>query len=121
MLKAPVDLLTYPLLQHELFPVPLALADTAENLRSTQKAALGHVLEECVAFENLPPANGMPTCTVIDGRALFQAIGKPKGAKTFGDLAEVFVNAVFKYAKDESTRVDVVFNRYDTLSIKVGT
>ena len=31
------------LLQHELFPVPLALADTAGNLRSTQKSALAQM------------------------------------------------------------------------------
>lgn len=109
------------LLQHELFPVPLALADTAGNLRSTQKAVLAQVLEEGVTYENLPPANGMPTCTIIDGQALVQAIGKPKGAKTFGDLADVFVHSVFKFAKDDCKRVDVVFDRYDTLSIKAGT
>ena len=109
------------LLQHELLPVPLALSDTALNLRSTQKAALAQILEERVVFENLPPANGMPTCTIIDGQAIVQAIDEPKVEKTCGDLADVFVHAVFKYANDECTSVDVVFDHYDTLSIKAET
>ena len=39
------------------------------------------------------------TCTIIDGQALAQAIGKPKGAKTFADLADVFVQTVFRHVK----------------------
>ena len=58
------------LLQHELYPVPLALADTAGNLRSTQKSALAQILEDGVAYESLPPSIDMPTCTIIDGQAL---------------------------------------------------
>ena len=108
------------LLQHELFPVPLALADTAGNLRSTQKSALAQILEDGVAYDSLPPANGRQTFTIIDGQALVQAIGKSKRAKTFADLADVFVQAVFRYANGNCTRVDVVFDRYDGESIKTG-
>ena len=108
------------LLQHELFPVPLALADTAGNLRLTQKSALTQILEDGVAYESLPPSTDMPTCTIFDGKALVQAIGKPKGAKTFADLADVFVQTVFRHAKNNCTWVDVVFDRYDGVSIKTG-
>ena len=73
------------LLCHELSPVPLALADTAGRLRPTNKAELGKVLQEGVSFEALPETN-LKTCTIIDGQALVQAIGKSAGAKTFGDL-----------------------------------
>ena len=61
----------------------------------------------------------MPTCTIIDGQALVQAIGKLKGAKPFTDLADVFVQTVFRHAKNDCTRVDVVFDRYDCVSIKL--
>lgn len=36
---------------------------------------------------------------IIDGQALVRAIGKPKEAVTFGDLANVFVSAVFSNLK----------------------
>ncbi|KAJ8305332.1 LOW QUALITY PROTEIN: hypothetical protein KUTeg_015877 [Tegillarca granosa] len=60
-------------------------------------------------------------CTIIDGQALVVALGKPRGAKTFGDLAKVYVDTVFNHAKDNCTRIDVVFDRYDNLFIKGGT
>ena len=107
------------LLQHELFPVPLALADTAGNLRSTQKGALAQILEDGVAYESLPPSTDMPTCTIIDGQALVLVIGKPKGAKTFADLADVFVQTVFRHANNDCTRVDVVHPAGDVLWVFV--
>ena len=54
------------LLCHELSPVPLVLADTARNLRPTNKAALGKLLEEDVRVETLPTTE-LKTCTMIDG------------------------------------------------------
>ena len=45
-----VDLKT----SRELTPVPLALADMTENLRPTNKAALGKILEQRVTAEVLP-------------------------------------------------------------------
>ena len=42
------------MLCHALSPVPLAIADTAGNLRPTNKAALGKLLEEDVRVETLP-------------------------------------------------------------------
>ena len=51
---------------HELSPVPLAIADTAGNLRPTNKAALGKLLEEDVRVETLPTTE-LKTCTIIDG------------------------------------------------------
>ena len=107
------------LLQHELFRLAF-ISDTAGNLRTTQKSALAQILEDGVANESLPPSTGMPTCTIIDGQALAQAIGKPKGAKTFADLADVFVQTVFIHAKNDCARVDVVLYRYDGVSIKTG-
>ncbi|KAG0714898.1 hypothetical protein GWK47_013197 [Chionoecetes opilio] len=66
------------LLSHELTPVPLSLADTAGRLRPTNKAALWKILEDGVTVEVLPKST-LKTCFIIDGQALVQAIGKPKG------------------------------------------
>ena len=68
------------ILQHELFPVPLSLADTAGELHHSQKSALGQILEAGISVETLPVSD-VNTCTILDGQALVQAIGKPKSAK----------------------------------------
>ena len=89
------------LLKHELFPVPLSIADTSGALLSASgKSDLHHTLEEGVIVNQLPSANGKMTCKEIDGQALVVAIGKPKGAKTFADLAKIFANNVFNQDKE---------------------
>ena len=108
------------ILQHELFPVPLSFADTAGELHHSQKSALGQILEAGISVETLPVSD-VNTCTILDGQALVQAIGKPKSAKTFGDLARIFSSTCLSYMKKPCTRVDVVFDRYEKDSIKAGT
>ena len=39
------------------------------------------------------------SCLIIDGQAVVVAIGKPVGAHTFGDLADVFVEHVLVSGK----------------------
>ena len=39
------------ILQHELFPVPLSLEDTAGELHHSQKSALGQILEAGISVE----------------------------------------------------------------------
>ena len=107
------------LLSHELTNVPLSLADTAGNLRPTNKAALGKILENGVSVEVLPESS-LKTCFIIDGQALVQAIGKPFGAKSFGNLADVFNATVFSHFNQQCQRIDVVFDRYRNTSIKSG-
>ena len=110
------------LLKHELFPVPLSIADTSGTLLSASgKSDLQHILEEGVIVNQLPSASDKMTCMVIDGQSFVVALGKPKGAKTFADLAKVFTKNVFNHAKDNCTRIDVVFDRYDKVSIKSST
>ena len=108
------------LLCHELSLVPLAIADTAGNLRPTNKAALGKLLQEDVRVETLPTTE-LKTCTVIDGQAMAQATGKPAGSKTFGDFSDAFSDAVFNKFCERCTKVDAVFDRYRKESIKSGT
>ena len=62
------------ILSHELTPVPLALADTDGNLRPTNKAALGRIIEQGVTAEVLP-VSALKICSIIDDQALVQAIG----------------------------------------------
>jgi len=103
---------------HELSPVPLSLADLSGQLRSTNKAALGQILQEKITtLEKLPPTD-LRTCAIIDGQALVQALGKPAGAQTFGDLADAFATSVFSFFDDTCSRVDVVFDRYEKDMIK---
>lgn len=109
------------ILEQELYPVPLSLATTAGKLRVTNKSQLGCLLQEGESVSvNTLPASPLHTCTIIDAMALVQAIGKPAGAQTFGDLSYIFrmsINANFS----NSARVDVVFDRYFAQSIKGGT
>ena len=108
------------ILRHQLFPVPLSLADTAGELYHAHKAALGNVLEKGVTVETLPTSEEN-TCTIIDDQALVQAIGKSKSAKTFGDLSQMFSSTCLSYLKKPCPRVDVVFDRYEKDSIKAVT
>ena len=77
------------ILSHERTPVPLALADTAGNIRPTNKAALGKILEQRITAEVLA-VSALKTCSTIDGQALVHAIGKPSGPKSLEDLADAF-------------------------------
>ena len=106
---------------HDLSPVPLSLADTSGQLRSTNKAARGQILQDnSTVLENLPPTE-LRTCTIIDGQTLVQAIGKPTGAKTFVDLDDTFIDSVFSHFRGTCARVDVVFDRYEKVMIKDAT
>ena len=104
------------ILRHE----PLALADTAGNLCPTNKAALGKILEQRVTAEVIP-VSALKTCSITDGQTLVQAIGKPSGAKSFGDLVDALNTSVFSYFNQNCPRSDVVFDRYRKTSIKSGT
>lgn len=77
-------------------------------------------MEDGVTVEVLP-GSSLKTCFTIDGQALVQAIGKPTGSKSFGNLANVFNASVFSHFNEDCSRVDVVFDRYRITSIKSGT
>ena len=63
----------------------------------------------------------LKTCDIIDGQALVQSLGKPTGAKTFSDFADSLIAAALSHFNINCTRVDVVFDKYTTASIKAGT
>ncbi|XP_052128446.1 uncharacterized protein LOC127750548 [Frankliniella occidentalis] len=107
------------ILKHELHNVPLSLVHPNGIMRTGNKAELMKLMTENVEIPNTLPAGGSDHL-IIDGQALIMSIGKPQHAQTFGDLA----NAVTSRIKNMSAhyqRVDIVFDRYNQLSIKAGT
>ena len=111
------------ILKHELSPVPLALAKTDHKLLSTNKSDLIDIFTEKTTVKTMDhlPYSDAPTCLLIDGPAVIQAIGKPEKTNTFGDLADVFTNSVKRKFTLGYSRVDVLFDRYFETSIKDGT
>ena len=112
-----VDLLT--VLSHELMPVPVSLAETNGKLRTGQKAVLANVLTNDTECPKQIELQGR-ACLLIDGMALVAAIGKPTDAKTFGDLGDKFLAAVFGSGSCYH-EIHVLFDRYEKNSIKAGT
>ena len=109
------------ILKHELLPVPLSLAQTDGTLRDGKK----HILMDeflkgvlCMKEFEIPADSTL----IIDGQALVNALGRPQThlAGTFGEFSTVFNESVFRYGQS-FRRIDVVFDRYDMVSIKEGT
>lgn len=109
----------HQVLQHELMPVPISLAETNHSLRSGDKSVLADVLTSGIICPAEIAVEGNSSL-IIDGQALVVALGKPQGAVTFGDLADTFVKSVLQSAA-HFQRVDVTFDRYDSTSIKDQT
>ena len=109
------------ILCHELLPVPLALSEMNWNLRTGSKAILSQVLAADVQCPSAIEESslGVDAMLIIDGQALVVAIGKPHGASTFGDLADVFIQNVL-HSGESFSRIDVLFDRYYDVSIKAG-
>ena len=109
-----VDL--HEILKHELMPVPIALAETDGTLRGGTKSLL---VDAMTSNTKCPPNIKLEgtSCLIIDGHALIQAISRPAGTKTFGELADIFVRSVMQ-SGFHSGRIDIVFDRYYSTSIK---
>ena len=105
------------LLMQELCSMSLALATNDGCLRPANKAQLLSLLGEDVSHTNLPKSQAS-TCIIMDGMTMVQALGKPKGAETFGDYASIFSVAINANFRDLHNRVDVVFDSYKDISIK---
>ena len=110
------------IMMHELFVVPLSLAEVNGELRTGPKAILADILTTDVPCPNYLDATDLQDepMLVIDGQALVFAIGKPQTAKTFGELADVFVDSVLQSGA-LFRRIGVLFDRYKEHSIKRGT
>ena len=107
------------ILKHELMSVPLSLAQTNGTLRSGDKSVLADELIGNIECPSNIQIYGS-SCLIIDGQALVRAIGKPPKANTFGDLANEYITSIMEMGTQFNT-IDVVFDRYDDVSIKDGT
>ena len=99
------------ILKHELLPVPISLAEMNGALRSGNKALLAEVMTEGIDCPETIQLHDTSSCLIIDGQALVVALGKPDGAVTFGDLADIYVKAVLTVG-EKYHRIDIVFDRY---------
>ena len=108
------------LLERELSEKPLSLTTADGRLRKANKSQLIEIIAHGVIQKGLPATPYLKTCTIIDGMALVQALGKPSGLQTFGQLADLFIDIV-KSNGNLSNRIDVLFDRYEERSIKEGT
>ena len=102
----------------------LSLANMNGSIRCTNKSQLItiHESEEGISCPTLPPTT-LPTYTIINGMELIYSIGKPTGASTFGDSADIVIQSMRSNLSNvfTSLRVDVVFDRYIEHSIKHGS
>jgi hypothetical protein len=109
-------------LQHLLTPNPLSLAKVNGEMNSTSKADLINILTSGLQIRTEIQKSDLTTCVLIDGHALIQSIGKPPGCQTFCDYADVFMKKVTRHFGEQTTRVDVIFDRYiGENSIKAST
>ena len=107
----PIDIME--ILKHELTAVPTSIALADGTLRTGQKSQLLTCLTAGVECPNFIPVME-PTGVVIDAMGLVHALGKPAGAKTFGDIASAFSTSVRAIGERHgSQRLDLVFDRYD--------
>ena len=101
------------ILSYELTPVPYALAHADGSLRKTSKCNLMHLLEDEVTVSETLSSSVEPTAWIIDGMALVQK-NKPTTESNFGEYAcTLFKSVVTPFRRNECTRIDVVFDRYD--------
>ena len=101
-------------LMHPLGPIPWSLASNDGSLRKTNKAALSKIL-----IRNVMPAENIPSprVCIIDGMSLVQ---KHNGnGKTFSQIAKSTFAAILQEGYG-CERIDVVFDTYQSASIKGG-
>ncbi|KAK4877224.1 hypothetical protein RN001_009730 [Aquatica leii] len=104
--------------RHELTTSPTSLTVNGQLATRSNKSALGGIIENFTTVEStLPPIKDAKVCLIFDGMAMVQRIGKPPKCNTFGELAAIFVNKIFKN-QFGAQRVDVVFDNYKEYSTK---
>ena len=106
--------------EHSLYPQ--ALADRSGNLSTPRnKSALTSLLMDDIDCDTIPQKDGT-VAIVVDGMAFIRSSGKPQNATTFGDIAQTMKSSLITVCKKYgSQRLDLVFDRYRTDSVKSGT
>jgi hypothetical protein len=115
------------ILKHELSTLPLSLVGRNGKMNDSGKSdmlvrVLSVLTQGMTIGKTIPRTRpAAKTCTIIDGHALIQSMGRPKNCDTFNNYGDIFVKSILKHFKGSMTRVDVVFDRYFNLSIKNAT
>jgi len=94
-------------------PVPVALAEMNDSLRTGQKSVLADLITSGINYPSEIEFQGS-SGLLIDGLALVSAIGRPSVAQTFGGFAESF------QAGSCYQQINVLFDQYQEDSIKLG-
>lgn len=83
---------------HELFIVPLSLAEVNGELRSGSRAVFSEILTSDILCCNHLEATDMKeeTLQVIDWQASVISVGKPQTGETSGALADIFLETAFR-------------------------
>ena len=113
-----VDLLEVA--SNELMSIPISIFDTSGAMRTGSKSAFAQSLVPERYLGPLPEFDNAEATVIIDAMARVQAIGLPKRAHTFGDLADTFVASIFATGQCFH-RIEVVGDRYRAMSIKDAT
>ena len=108
------------ILQHELLPVPLSLAEMNSELRTGDKSSLMNLITTDIDCPSSIEHQKETSLLIIDGQALVVTLGRPENIATFGDFARLFIQNVEK-SGTKFKRVDIVFDRYRDSSIKAAT
>ena len=99
-------------LQHPLGPLPWALANDDGSLKKTNKSALARKLEGNSSPAEIIP---QPSACIIDGMSMLH---KMRGDNiTFEELSNQLLASVLR-ASEGHTRIDLIFDVYQPLSIK---
>ena len=110
------------ILQHGLSSLPLSLAKINGDMNFTSKSDMIDIVSGDIEFQHSVKidVDVSKVCTLIDGHALVQALGKPQNCKTFGDYANAFFKAVTSKLVETVERVDILFDTYIEMSIKAA-
>jgi hypothetical protein len=92
-----------------------SIAETNGSLRSGNKSLLLDILLKNVDINGVIDFNDR-SALIIDGQFLVQSL-KHQGLRTFGEYADMYVGVVLRKCV-RFRRIDVVFDRYRTQSIK---
>lgn len=120
MLASQRDFDLKELASHEILDYPKYIFDKHGFYRKSQKSSLALEIEKnsnCTS-QDIVHSNINPKIYLVDGMALVYQIQLNKFS-TFGDFAAAFFKKVTAFLSQTSvTRIDVVFDRYDDISIK---
>jgi len=105
-------------LSYELCSVPVALVHPDGTLRKTPKSSLMMILKKNVESSIILPISEKDTAIIDDAMAMIQMI-KSAGAATFAEMVQAYSKIIGRLLSQKNcSRVDLVFDQYNSQSIK---